>query len=543
MYDNRRTLLLAAKRLEALQRARNDLMTFIKLMKPDPEDVDDVDRSLYEETPVARILVDIMHRVDRGILKRVCVSMPPQVGKSEVLSRNGPAWLSGRKPSRNMILGSYNQDFADEFGSEVRSIFQNQAFKAVFPEHHLRKGGGKASLLRTSFDGKLSFVGIGGSGTGKPADYFFVDDPIRNDADAQSPTYREMVWNWFTKVAMTRVHADSAIMVVQTRWSEDDLIGRLADPEHPERNGRFRGIDKRWTYINIPAVIEDPKLANALNLKLEPPTNPDVVSMFGTNPMCSIWARRKPLDFYAEAKEADARGFSALQMGRPTPEDGDQFKAEWLVEYDREDLPSDLVYYGASDHAVSTKEGRDYTVIGCVGIDSKDNIWVLPDLVWKRLDTRQSVDNIVLKMQTYQPAMWWMESELISKSFGPFLYERMDEEKVYVVLDPMTPSKDKPTRARSIEGRMSMKKVRFPRFASWWPEAKAQLLKFPYGSHDDFVDWLSWIGLGLLKQRKAQPVANDNPRDMPPVGTVAWVVRSSMLTKSKDRIAAARKGW
>lgn len=543
MIENRTTLLKAALRLEAIKRARNDLMTFIKLVKPDPEDVDDVGMSLYEETPVARLLVDIMHRIARGQLKRVCVSMPPQTGKSEVLSRNGPAWLSGRNPRLNMILGSYNQDFADEFGAEVRSIFYSQAFRAIFPDHKLRKGGGKASLLRTADDGKLSFVGVGGSGTGKPADLFFVDDPLRNDQDAQSPAYREMIWNWFTKVAMTRIHSGSSIVVVQTRWSQDDLIGRLADPDHPERNGRFKGIDKRWTYINVPAVITDPKLAKALDLTLEPPTNPDVISMFGSDPLCSIWATRKPLELFAEAKEADARGFSALQMGKPTPEEGDQFKLEWLIEYDREELPKDLVYYGASDHATSTKQHADYTVLGCVGVDTRDHIWVLPDLVWKRINTLQTVEEILMKMRQYTPAMWWLESELISKSFGPFLQERMMETKTYCVLDPVVPSKDKQTRSRAIEGRMSMRNVHFPRFAPWWLEAKAQLLRFPYGANDDFVDWLSWIGLGLLKQRRATPTAANDDPDMPPVGSIAWIVKSAMLKRRQERLKTGSEGW
>ena len=543
MNEARSQLLLAAKRLQANEKARHDLLTFIKLMRADPDHPDSVDHTLYEETPVACLLTDIMHRVDLGIMKRVCISMAPQTGKSEVLSRNGPAWLSGRNPRRNMILGSYNQDFADEFGSEVRSILHNQAFHAVFPEHALKRGGGKTSLLQTTVGGKMAFVGVGGSGTGKPADMFFVDDPIRNDQDAQSPTYRETIWNWFTKVAMTRIHVGSSIVVVATRWSQDDLIGRLADPDHPERNGRFKGIDRRWTYINIPAVISDPRLAKALGLRLEPPTNPDVISMFGAGPMCSIWANRKPLELLAEAKEADARGFSALSMGSPTPEEGDQFKTDWLIEYDREDLPKDLVYYGASDHAVSEKTRADHTVIGCAGVDTRDHIWVLPDLVWARMQTPRAIEEILMKMRQYEPAMWWMEAELISKSFGPFLYERMHDSRIYCVVDPVTPSRDKQTRSRAIEGRLSMKTVHFPRFAPWWPEAKAQLLRFPYGAHDDFVDWLSWIGLGLLKQRRATPTQdNDNP-NAPPVGSVQWMVWSSMMQKRKDRMRLASKGW
>src|SRR6185312_2045547 len=130
------------------------------------------------------------------------------------------------------------------------------------------------------------------------------------------------------------------------------------DPEHPEREKRFKGIAKRWTYINLPAVVDDPKLAKALGLTLEPPRDPFVVSMFGDKPIASIWPGRKSLEFLAEVKQQDPGAFSALNMGAPTPEDGDYFKAEWLSTYEREDLPKNLVYYGARPRPRPEAEGR-----------------------------------------------------------------------------------------------------------------------------------------------------------------------------------------
>ena len=135
----------------------------------------------------------------RGEERRVAVSISPQMGKSEVLSRGGPAWASGLNPRMNIMLGSYNQDLADEFGDDVRRIMQSHAFHNIFPEHALRKGGAAKDLLITENKGKLAFVGVGGSGTGKPADMFLIDDPIKSDEEAQSATYRERIWKWFNR--------------------------------------------------------------------------------------------------------------------------------------------------------------------------------------------------------------------------------------------------------------------------------------------------------------------------------------------------------
>src|SRR5207342_3087702 len=101
-----------------------------------------------------------------------------------------PAWISGRDPRRHVMVGAYNQDFANEFGDDVRQLINSSGYRQVFHDYRLDKGGAAKDLLITQQRGKLAFVGVGGSGTGKPADFFFVDDPIRNDEDANSPAYR-----------------------------------------------------------------------------------------------------------------------------------------------------------------------------------------------------------------------------------------------------------------------------------------------------------------------------------------------------------------
>lgn len=536
-------LVKVRKRLGATASAHDSLLEYMRLTMPDPQDPDDVELTKYQITPQARLLCQIIEKVERRELKRVAVSIGPQMGKSQILSRGAPAWMSGRNPAVNIILGSYNQDFANEFGDDVRALVNSAPHRQVFPNHDLRKGGEAKKLLITSTGGKLAFVGVGGSGTGKPADVIIVDDPVKGDEDAQSDIFREKVWNWFNKVMGTRIHKDSAIVVVHTRWHEDDLIGRQCDPDHPERKKKYAGLEEGWTYINLPAIVTDPALAEALGLTLAVPTKKLVIQQFGNKPMAALWPEKFDDQFLAEQKRQDKRGFTALRMGRPAPEDGDYFKIADILKYHSPDeLPANLRNYGASDHATSEKRRNDATVIGCIGVDEKDEIWVRPDLFWDRVETDRTVEELLYQFKTHKPLLWWMENELISKSFGPFLHKRMHEARIYTSIDPVTPAVDKRTRARAIQGRMQNRKVHFPAFAPWWPDAEKQLLTFPYATHDDFVDWLAHIGMGLTKEIAASETKTGDD-NVVRVGSMEWILAQTRRRELREKTQKAAVGW
>ena len=125
-------------------------------------------------------------------------------------------------------------------------------------------------------------------------------------------------------------------------------------------------------------------------------------------------------------------------------------------------------------------------------------------------------------MQFHEPLTWWGENEHIMKSIGPFLFKRMRERNVYCSVEPVTPSKDKRTRAQAIRGRMSMQMVHFPTFAPWWGDAMDELLKFDRGRHDDFVDTLAHVGRELGRLVKASRSKENAPSEPPP-GTFAWI--------------------
>jgi predicted phage terminase large subunit-like protein len=520
-------------------RAKDSLLDFAQLMRPDPDDVENPDASMFEVCPHHRLIAEALERVERGECLRLAISMPPQHGKSEQISRMFPAWLIGRKPFRKVMFGTYSQDFANTFGAEVREIMQSAQYQDIFPGVNLRSDSKAKDFLGVQgHGGQLAFIGRGGAGTGKPADLFVIDDPIKDDEEAQSPTLRDKVWQWFTKVAYTRCHKLSAIVIVHTRWHEDDLIGRMLDPDHPEHDPT---IAKDWTYLNIPAVITEPKLAEALGIEMAPPPSKRCIAEFGDKPMVALWGTRFSLDHLATAHRLNPRGFNALYMGTPSAEEGDYFKREWIKHYHPDHLPDDLRIYAASDHALSEKQGADYTVLGCVGVDAEDNIYVLPELIWNRMQTDATVERMIWMMKHKKPVLWFAESDNIKKSIGPFLRKRMREERVYVpVFDMSTAKGDKVFRARSIQGRMAMGKVFFPPFAHWFQKAQNELLKFPNAAHDDFVDWLAWIGLGLDSEQGATGVAPAS--NIPKRGTFGWLKWSSKR-KAGRLDKNAQEGW
>jgi len=538
--ENLERRLATAKRLLLFEKASAHLPDFIHTMMPDENAIDDPNASEYQRTAHGDLLCKLIEEVEAGLRKRTAVSIPPQHGKTLHLSLMGPAWILGRNPRARIIIATYNETRAAELGNDFRKLVQSAVFKDIFPKFELALGSKSSTSMKTTLGGRIFFVGLGGTVTGRTADYFIIDDPMKDDEELQSPLFREKMWKWFYSVAYSRGSKRTRMIVLHTRWHADDLIGRLCDPAHPDRNRRFKEIADDWMYLNISGVIRDKKLADLLGLRLKSQTEPKLVEAFGTEPIAALWEADKDLTFFAQWKKGEPRTFSALVMGQPSIEDGEYFTKDSIVEYELADLPKNLKIYGASDHAVSEKQNRDESVIGCVGIDEDDNIWVLPDIRWEQIPTDKTVEELIFQFKAHSPLLWWMESELISKSFGPFLHKRMTEERVYITIETVTPSKDKQIRARAIQGRMSMGKVRFPRFAPWYARARSQVLQFPYGAHDDFVDWLAHIGMGLMREQRPHAPEPQPTVYVRPAQKIMTDTLKRVGTRQREKAAA---GW
>lgn len=510
------------KRAQKALQARDDFLTFIKFTSPDPVDPNDVEKSSYKDAKHHRAIAKVIESIIKGKVDYtfVILTMPPRHGKSEQVSRRLPAWLIGLFPEQHGVVATYNDDFAADFGKDVRSIIKSNQFKQVFPNAQLTRGGAASDKLQTTAGGRWAFVGRGGGLTGQGAHVLICDDLIKDDKEAQSQAVRDQAWSWFTKVAMTRRMGRKIVILTFTRWHSDDPIGRLTDPENPHYN---RKLAEKIKIINIPAIAEeDDPLGRAVGEPLWP-DGPD----------------KFDLDFLEEQRSIDPLGFAALYQQRPSLLDGDLFTRESIRYYRPGELPADLRIYCASDHAVETGQRNDFTVLLKVGIDKQSNIYLL-DCFWKKVKSDVAVEAMLeMGRGNMRPLLWWAEKGQISKSIGPFLRKRMAETQTYLNIREVTPASDKAQRAQSIAARAAMGKVFFPKDAVWTEKAINQMMAFPNGTHDDFVDALAYIGLGLQSQFAASPVSEQKSKEAPKFGTLAWVKQADRWANEQRAIKLA----
>lgn len=514
-------LQLLLRQQRAMQ-ARDDLMAFVKFTSPSAEEPNNVEKSSYVDARHHRAIARALEQVERGEIRQLILTMPPRHGKTELATKRFGAWVAGRHPRENIAVASYSDDMAEDFGADTRAITSTPQFKQVFPTFKLRRGGTSKSNIQTTEGGRLVFVGRGGALTGRGAHLLIIDDLIKDADEARSPTVRDQAWNWFTKVAMTRRMGKKLVLIIMTRWHADDVIGRLTDPENP----CYNAIEaSKWKIINLPALAEDD---DPLGREVGEPLWPDGPDKFD-------------LDFLESQQRLDPMGFASLYQQRPSAADGTLFRREYIRYYDPDDMPEDLRYYCSSDHAVSTRQHRDYTVLLKAAIDKQDNIY-LTECFWKRAASHEAVE-AMLTMGTgrTQPLFWWAERGHISSSIGPFLRKRMEETKRFFTLIEVTPVGDKEQRAQSISARMALGHVWLPKGAPWVERAINELMLFPNGTHDDFVDALALIGLGLRSLFRPGKSASQKKKEEPVYGTLGWVkYQESWEKRERLRLNAAR---
>jgi len=316
--------------------------------------------------------------------------------------------------------------------------------------------------------GEYYAAGVGVGIAGFRADLAIIDDPVRSREDADSALVREKTWDWYKSDLSTRMKPGGRIVLIQTRWNEDDLAGRLLLDMQ-------KGGDA-WDVLSLPAFATGE--ADAL----------------GRQAGEALWDDEYGYGEFLrhEQRTQSPRNWSALYQQSPVPEEGNQFKAEWLRPYTTHPALDTLAVYGGSDYAV-TSDGGDYTVHVVVGVDVDSRIYLL-DLWRGQSSTDVWVREWCRLVREWRPLDWAEEKGQITAGVGPFIEQEARRNKAFVNREQFPTRGDKSVRAQSIRGRMSIDGLYVPTSAPWFADFRAELLSFPAGKHDDQVDALGLVG-------------------------------------------------
>ena len=371
----------------------------------------------------------------------------------------------GRHPTTPILGVSNTTELAERFSRRARNIVSSGRYRNIFG-FGCREDTRSAGSWENERGGEFFAAGIGSAIAGRRAGLGLIDDPVKSREEADSERVREKHWDWYLNDFLTRLLPNAPQIVIQTRWHEDDLSGRIL-----EREGA------RWDILKLPmeAIPNDP---------------------LGRKPGDRLWPEWFTDEMVATAK-MDTRAWNALYQQDPAPDDGDYFKREYFNEY--RTAPANMHYYGASDYAV-TEGGGDYTEHGIFGLDYNGDLYLID---WWRA---QAASNVWIERQCdliaqYQPLIWFGESGPIRKAIEPFLKKRMQERRTGCRLEWLASIADKVVRARAFQARAAMGNVFLPATAPWLPDLMGQLMRFPAGKHDDGVDVCSLIGRGLEHAR------------------------------------------
>jgi predicted phage terminase large subunit-like protein len=392
--------------------------------------------------------------------------LPPRHGKSELASRRFPAWYLGLHPERHFISASANATLAEDFGRDVRNLIAGPEYAQIF-ETRLAEDSQARGRWKTSEGGSYYATGVGSAIMGRGAHVFLIDDPFGSMGEARSEIERKSIHDWYRGTVYNRLERKGAIVLINHRMHHEDLSGMLLEQQ-------AAGGDQ-WTVVEIPALSPSGEAA---------------------------W----PEQFDAEAllrikQNSTASYWSAMYMQRPTPDEGDFFRVEWLKPV--LDLPPVMNYYGASDLAVTADAG-DFTCHVIIGMDVKGRMFLV-DMWRKQASSGEWVESLCDLIVKWKPRFWAHERTSIISGVGPFLAQRQIERKAWTSTEMFATRHDKATRAQSIRGRMELSGLYLPVNAPWRRELEIELQQFPLGAHDDMVDALGLAGQLLDKVWKATP--------------------------------------
>ncbi len=429
--------------------ARRHYRHFIRRIHPEYQDGWHID-----------VIADALSRVERGELKRLIITTPPRHMKSENSSVLFPAWFLGRRSDKEVMTCSYALELAQEFSRKCRDVVRCDAFTSVFPDFALADDSQAKTKWNTTAGGGYSAMGVGGASTGRGADLLIIDDFLKNREEAESKTVKDSLWSWYQSTAFTRLSPDGAIIIVATRWAQDDLIGRiLAQPDHG------------FTVIHLPALA----------------TDDDEHRKRGE----ALWPERWPIERIEDIRHTlSAYEFSALYQGNPLASEHQEFKREWFKSVSEPERNDYAACYLAVDTAMSKKDSADYTAYAMCFV-TKDNRWIVK--TWHaRHDPLELIDTLFGVWAKYRPVKMGIERTAYTDGIKPFLDAEMRKRDQFLpIVELQHGGTAKETRIRSLLPRYQSGAIRH--VEGWSRELEDEALTFPRGLHDDVLDATAYL--------------------------------------------------
>jgi len=485
--------------MDPLRQARADLACYSAALWPP-----------FELAPHHRLIIEKLEAVERGEIDRLMIFLPPRHGKSLITSTLFPAWYLGRHPDRSVIASSYGQELASDFGRRVRGFTTDDLHRAIFPECRVVDDSNAVHRFGLTAGGNYYAVGAGGPITGRGGDLLLIDDPIKSREDANSATFRRNLQSWYENVLYTRLEPRGAIVLIETRWHEDDPAGWLLR-EHASEG---------WIVISLPAIAEP---HDAL----------------GRAEGDALWPEKFPLPTLERIREAiGGSAWASLYQQRPAPEAGAIFQRDSFRTIPAGESSYSRIVF-SMDTAFKAGAANDYSVIE-VWAEAKTGYHLL-HVVRERLEFPALQSRAVALAAFWKPHCVLIEDA----ASGQSLIQSLKAETRLPIL-PVRPQGDKVSRANGVSPLIESGRVFLPESAAWRDEFLDEATAFPAAAHDDQVDAmtqaLAWLrGQGHVEYAFL-PVPQAVPRSALSTGGISGAGWGRHNDAADDNAADARRG-